>query len=196
MSESTEGEPRHSAFQFEGDDVTDFAAQLPAIKMPTDEPFQRGTILDLRVRVRVRSVRHDETRAGDIVRTHMLALEECVVAGVLTPAMIRAAIEAEAAAAAEQQFGEEEHLITEQPGPEDDRAETAETESADPPEDVTGGAVEDDWDGLSPEARAERRRQDVESWDRDPAAEAEAGGEPLVVGEPDVEPATAGYPSF
>lgn len=190
MSESEHTEPQHTeppgprhAFEFEGDDdVTDYVAQLPAIKMPTDEPFQRGTLLDLRVRVRVRGFGYDETRSGQVVRIHRLVLEECNIENVVTPAMIRAAVEAEAVAAAQAQ--DAEHVIAERPGLEDIAGHGPRHEEPERSDD----SEQDEWSELSPEQQAERRREDVESWDEKPQ-------EPLVVGEPDIEPADAAEPA-
>jgi hypothetical protein len=92
-------------FEFEGDEVTDFTAQLPSATLEAPAAYPRGTLLTLAVQVRVKSVRIDEDRKGGLSRKHMLALEECVVTDVLTPVQRKALIEA--AAAVDEELQEE-----------------------------------------------------------------------------------------
>ena len=80
--------------EFEGDEVSAFAACLPATRLEAPEAYQRGTILTLQVEVRVRSVRLEEDRKGNLSRNHMLALENVSIIGSETPAERRAAAEA------------------------------------------------------------------------------------------------------
>lgn len=101
------------AFQFEGEDVTNFVAQLPAMKLEANEGYPRGTYLTLEVVVRVKSVRHDEDRSGAISRNHVLALDEVRIIDSLTPAQRLAIAEAAERAAAIAKPIE----IQEEPGP-------------------------------------------------------------------------------
>lgn len=91
-----------AAFSFEGEEVTDFSAQLPSAKLEAPEAYPRGTLLTLQVQVRVKSVRIDSDKHDNLVRNHILALEECNITEVLTPA-VRAELIAKAEAAAEAQ---------------------------------------------------------------------------------------------
>lgn len=81
-------------FTFEGDAVTDFMAVLPSAKLEANEAYQRGTILTLNVEVRVKSVRLEENRHGELVRSHVLAIENVAVTNKVTPAERLALIEA------------------------------------------------------------------------------------------------------
>lgn len=108
--DQTQDTPASSVFEFEGDEVTNFAAHLPAVKMEAPEAYPRGTYLTLHLVVRVRSVRLDEDRKGELTRNHVLALEECTITDTLTPAQRRLAMEALERAA-------QEHEVEEVPGP-------------------------------------------------------------------------------
>jgi hypothetical protein len=101
-------------FSFEGDEVTDFAAQLPAITVPTEDAYQRGTLLTLKVQVRVRSVRIEEDRKGNLSRKHVLVLEDAAIIDVLTPAQRAALLEA-AEAQARAEAAMENFTVVEEP---------------------------------------------------------------------------------
>lgn len=124
-------------FSFEGDEVTDFTAQLPSTKLEAPEAYPRGTIITLTVEVRVRSVRIEEDRKGNLSRNHVLTIEDCSIREVLTPAQ-----RAELLAAAEEQAlkaeREKEYTVTEEPT--GDTAEPAAPEVDDQVtvEDITG----------------------------------------------------------
>lgn len=60
---------------FEGSIVAEMEGKLPAINLELPEGYLRGTHLRFTVEVRVKSVRHEENRHGDVVRQHMFALE-------------------------------------------------------------------------------------------------------------------------
>lgn len=64
-----------SGFAFEGDLIHDLEGKLPAMTVEMPEAYNRGTVLRLQVEVRVKSVRHEENRKGDLVRQHVFALE-------------------------------------------------------------------------------------------------------------------------
>jgi hypothetical protein len=72
------------AQEFEGQEITGFWAQIPQIKVEADKSFQRGTYLNLTVQVRVRSARFEETKAGDLEKIHVMAIENIEVASVVT----------------------------------------------------------------------------------------------------------------
>lgn len=123
-------------FEFEGDEVTEFTAQLPSASLEAPAAYPRGTILTLNVQVRVKSVRLDEDRKGNLSRKHILAFEDVSIADVLTPEQRRALIAAAEQHAADLAAGgtitEEEHLEDVLPGQttiEEQLAEAA-TESA------------------------------------------------------------------
>lgn len=81
-------EPIHVA-EFEGEYARIMEGNLPAINLAMDEGYARGSILDLRVQVRVRKVHYDEATAkdvkGQLVRKHIFALEEIQLAGAHQP---------------------------------------------------------------------------------------------------------------
>lgn len=109
-------------FEFEGDEVTDFKAQLPSATLEAPEAYPRGTLLTLTVQVRVKSVRIEEDRSGQLSRKHILSLEDVTVTDVLTPAQRKALIDA-AAVAAEQVVASREpgsYTVPEEFEPQDD----------------------------------------------------------------------------
>lgn len=146
-----------AVFEFEGDEISDFSAQIPSTKLEAPVAYPRGTILDLRLQVRVRSVRLDEGRGGALTRNHILAIEECNIVGVMTPAQ-RAALLAElqAAEAAEAE-ADEAPVIEEDIDSEviDEDVEAAEGLVVDPDD-------PEDWANLSEEEKNELRRRAVE----------------------------------
>jgi hypothetical protein len=113
-------QPGREVFQFEGDEVSNFTAQIPAVKLEAPEAYPRGTYMTLQLQVRVKSVRLEEDRKGDLVRNHVLALEECTITESLTPDQRRAIVEAaERAAQAESEAATvpSELQVEEEPGP-------------------------------------------------------------------------------
>lgn len=84
------------SFYLDDEEVTDFTAQLPATTLEAPCSYPRGTLLTLQVQVRVKSLRLDEDRKGGLSRKHMLAIEECTITDVMTPAERRAFLEAAA----------------------------------------------------------------------------------------------------
>lgn len=61
--------------EFEGAAITQYDGRIPAIKVECPEPYKRGTILKLSVEVRVKSVRLEENKDGDLTRSHIFAVE-------------------------------------------------------------------------------------------------------------------------
>lgn len=70
---------------FEGAPITGQHGRLPSIALPMDNSYQRGTHLRLEVEVRVKGVRHEENRAGDVERHHIFALETVIVRSAFQP---------------------------------------------------------------------------------------------------------------
>lgn len=87
--------------EFEGQEISEFIAAIPAMKLEAPESYQRGTYLTLQVEVRVRSVRYEEIttgkRKGDLQKVHVLAVENVSVTDTLTPQQRREIMEAAAA---------------------------------------------------------------------------------------------------
>lgn len=80
--------------EFEGDVVSGFFLQLPSARIECAEPYARGTYIDMKVRVRVKSVLLEPNKDGDLSRRHALVVEEVGVLNVDTPGEIRARAEA------------------------------------------------------------------------------------------------------
>lgn len=84
--------------EFEGQEITEFIASIPGVKLEADEGYARGTYLDLHVQVRVRSVRYEEIVAGkkkgDLQKVHVMAIENVAIGKVTTPDEHKAAVEA------------------------------------------------------------------------------------------------------
>jgi hypothetical protein len=99
-----------SPAEFEGDVVNGFFLQLPSARIECLEPYSRGTYLDMKVRVRVKSVLLEPNKDGDLSRRHVLVVEECGIVNVETPGMLRAQAEAALAAQEEAQLAHEEAL--------------------------------------------------------------------------------------
>lgn len=62
--------------EFEGQFVRNVEGRLPQINLEMAEGYVRGTHLVMRVELRVRNVRFEEDRRGDLTRQHLFALEE------------------------------------------------------------------------------------------------------------------------
>lgn len=87
--------------EFEGQEISEFIAALPGMKLEAPDSYQRGTYLTLSVEVRVRSVRYEEVTSGknkgDLQKIHVLAIENVSVEETVTPQQHRAMLEAAAA---------------------------------------------------------------------------------------------------
>lgn len=83
---------------FEGQEISEFIAAIPAMKLEAPESYQRGTYLTLSVEVRVRSVRYEEVTTGknkgDLQKVHVLAVENVSVEQTVTPQERLAILEA------------------------------------------------------------------------------------------------------
>lgn len=70
-------------FTFEGSPVVDFLGRIPAVVVECPQAYARGTVLKLNVEVRVKSVRLEENKDGDLVRQHIFAVEDLSIANVV-----------------------------------------------------------------------------------------------------------------
>lgn len=61
--------------EFEGSVIAGMEAKLPAATIEMGESYTRGTHLVMEVELRVKNVRYEENRAGDLVRQHVLVIE-------------------------------------------------------------------------------------------------------------------------
>jgi hypothetical protein len=95
-------EPAPTGFQFEGDFIHDLEGKLPAMTVEMPEAYARGTVLRLNVEVRVKSVRHEENRKGDLVRQHVFALESVNLAAAFKPEEDRSSVGGSASGTPEQ----------------------------------------------------------------------------------------------
>lgn len=84
--------------EFEGQEISEFIAVIPSMKLEAPDSYQRGTYLTLNVEVRVRSVRYEEVSSGknkgDLQKVHVLAIENVSVAETITPQQRQAILEA------------------------------------------------------------------------------------------------------
>src|SRR4051812_47721545 len=62
--------------EFEGSFITEMEAILPRLVIEMPEGYSRDTHLRLALEVRIKSVRLEENRAGELVRQHVLAIED------------------------------------------------------------------------------------------------------------------------
>lgn len=72
--------------EFEGDFVREMVGKLPPLTLDMPEGYLRGTHLLMEVEVRVRNVRMEENRKGDLIRQHVFALEEIKLLEAFDPA--------------------------------------------------------------------------------------------------------------
>lgn len=70
---------------FEGAVVAEMEARLPAMTLALEESYTRGTHLRFEIEFRVKDVRHNENRDGDLVRHHALALETVTLRAAFQP---------------------------------------------------------------------------------------------------------------
>jgi hypothetical protein len=73
---------------FEGSAITEFEGRIPAIKVLTPEAYKRGTILKLTMEVRVKSVRLEENKDGDLTRSHVFVVESINVDEAFDPTQV------------------------------------------------------------------------------------------------------------
>lgn len=95
---------------FEGDPITQMDAILPRMVIEMPEGYQRGTHLRLNVEVRIKSVRLEEGRKGDLVRQHVLAIEGVELVAAFQPEQVRDDVGGSASAQAVPDAGEASEL--------------------------------------------------------------------------------------
>lgn len=143
-------------FEFEGDQVSDFLLAVPALRIESDGAYPRGTTLNVRGEFRVRSVRIEEDRKGNLTRHHVLAAEVFRVTSHKTPAQRRAEYDAEEAELqAQREQVEATATIQEHPGNED--AISTEVD----PADLGPGT----WETMTEEEKIDARREAVAGGD-------------------------------
>lgn len=76
---------------FEGAEVVDFQAKLPAVTVACDD-YKRGSILRLALEVRVKGVRYEENKDGGMTRVHVLGVEAIDVLANFDPSANAAAV--------------------------------------------------------------------------------------------------------
>lgn len=69
---------------FEGNEVVDYQAKLPAVTVDCDY-YRSGTILRLAVEVRVKGVGYEEDKNGNYVRQHKLGIQDIEVVSAFDP---------------------------------------------------------------------------------------------------------------
>lgn len=74
-----------SVFEFEGDEIVDFLGILPKAILECPEAYSRGTQLNLDLEVRVKSVRLEEDRQGNLIRQHVFAIEAVTIKDKIDP---------------------------------------------------------------------------------------------------------------
>lgn len=57
--------------EFEGGYVTQMRGKIPAITIPMEDGYRRGTHIRLQIEVRVRNVRYEELKNGELLRDHI-----------------------------------------------------------------------------------------------------------------------------
>lgn len=91
-----------SVFEFEGDEIVDFLGVLPKAVLECPEAYIRGTMLNLNVEVRVKSVRLEEDRQGNLIRQHVFAIEAVSIKDKIDPqAVVQGAVTGSASSTAE-----------------------------------------------------------------------------------------------
>jgi hypothetical protein len=78
------GEPAQ-LYEFEGDVVSECEGKLPQIVLDMPEGYVRGTHLRMMVEVRVRNIRYEENRKGELVRQHVFALDSVQLVAAFPP---------------------------------------------------------------------------------------------------------------
>jgi hypothetical protein len=84
-SESETGTEVVAIGVFEGDLVTASEGRLPAITFEMPDSYARHTVLRMMIEVRVKNVRYEEGRKGELTRQHVLALESIALKSAFQP---------------------------------------------------------------------------------------------------------------
>ena len=90
--------------EFEGSQIVDYSGKIPAITVEMPEAYVRETRLMLNMEVRVKSVRLEEDKNGDLVRHHVFAVEDVQISSVLSPADLQRALTGGGAAGINQEI--------------------------------------------------------------------------------------------
>jgi hypothetical protein len=86
--EAPEAQPTQ-LYEFEGAVVSACEGKLPPIVLDMPEGFVRDTHLRMLVEVRVRSIRYEENRAGELIRQHVFALDSVQLVAAFRPGEAR-----------------------------------------------------------------------------------------------------------
>jgi hypothetical protein len=70
---------------FDGSPITSVEAKLPTFIVELPQGYRRGTHLRMEMDFRIRSVRYEENRKGELVQQLILAVEEVELKKVITP---------------------------------------------------------------------------------------------------------------
>ena len=81
-------------FTTDGDQINEYLVALPTGTLEAPQAYPHGTLMTLKLQVRVKSVRLEEDRKGNLNRKHILGLDHCEIEEVLTPAARQALLEA------------------------------------------------------------------------------------------------------
>lgn len=135
--------------QFEGADVIDYQAKLPAVTVDCDD-YPRGTIIRVATDYRVKGVRYEENAEGQVVRVHVLAVEDIAVVANFHPSQNRSTVGGSASGTPEQTDEGAEELgldigrSSDQWPPESEVKKDAEDIKPDVEETAEAGAGEDE----------------------------------------------------
>lgn len=97
-------------YEFEGAVVSECEGKLPQIVLDMPEGYVRGTHLRMMVEVRVRNIRYEENRKGELIRQHVFALDSVQLVAAFPPGEARDEIAGDATAAAAQSPVDAEEL--------------------------------------------------------------------------------------
>jgi hypothetical protein len=100
MDEQQEQEaPPTALYEFEGSTVSNCEGKLPQIVLDMPEGFVRDTHLRMLVEVRVRNIRYEENKDGNLTRQHVFALESVQLVAAFRPGEARDDVAGSASAA-------------------------------------------------------------------------------------------------
>lgn len=90
--------PLQQLYEFEGAVVSECEGKLPQIVLDMPDGYVRGTHLRLMVEVRVRNIRYEENRKGELIRQHVFALDSVQLVAAFPPGQARDEITGDASA--------------------------------------------------------------------------------------------------
>ena len=97
-------------YEFEGATVVGCEGKLPQISLDMPEGFVRDTHLRMVVEVRVRNIRYEENKDGDLTRQHVFALESVQLVAAFKPGEARDEVTGSASATPAQTPDQAEEL--------------------------------------------------------------------------------------